>query len=159
MVSLGAWNEKNFPSQKRDWGLELCDNVFQHTYAIRGRPGVRPCGSVSPFGACIHSTSSYIYFPSVLNESKLQIFLVGHKAQGFPPPAADLQRLLLQLSLARGYPVSPGRDRGAELEVSEHVIKSKCLSPHCNSYFLLWSSLEVGQDHNNSHKTVFWFWS
>lgn len=51
--------------------------------------GVRPCGSLSSFGACIHSRSSYIYFPSVLHESKLQIFLVGHKAQGFPPPAAS----------------------------------------------------------------------
>lgn len=53
------------------------------------RPGVRACGWLIPFWACIHYPCSCIYFPSVLHEQKLQIFLVGHKAQGFPPPASS----------------------------------------------------------------------
>lgn len=92
----------------------------------------------------------FIFLQAPMNETA--DFPGGNKAQGFSPPAALGKGYFYNSHLAMGCLLSPGRDRRGLLEVSEHVINSKWLSPHCKSYFLWWSSLEVGQDHNNSHK-------
>lgn len=85
-------------------------------------------------------------------EGKLQIFLVGHEAQSFPPPAGFLKRSLQQFPLAMGYPVFSWESlEGPAGGFCAHMqaIKSKCLTLCCKSLVLCWSFHKVGQDHNN----------
>lgn len=117
MDSLGSWNEENL-LQKRDRSSEIC---FPTYTGIRGRSVVGLYGSLITFWRCIHYTSCDFIFLQYSMEGKLQVFLVGHEAQSFSPPAGSWKgyfnnSLWLWVIL---FPL--GRDRRVQLEVSVHT--------------------------------------